>query len=143
MSTCWLCHFDPRQTKSNKTVREVFGSQTWPTTDVQYTFKWDCMIYSMSRSLYPLLVRGSRLNRQNKKLLYTMVVKPAITYAAPIWCSILVTTMSIGTQIYAPHLQFWQTYLPQRSLRTLQRHNTTSGLRPRNLPEILCHQIGR
>ena len=50
-------------------------------------------VYSMSRSLYPLSVRGSRLNRNNKKLLYTMVVRPAITYAAPVWCSIPVTTM--------------------------------------------------
>ena len=50
-------------------------------------------VYSMSRSLYPLMVRGSRLNRQNKKLLYTMVIRPAITYAAPVWCSIPATTM--------------------------------------------------
>ena len=44
----------------------------------------------MTRSLYPLLIRGSRLNRTHEKL-YTMVVRPAITYAAPVWCSI--TTM--------------------------------------------------
>ena len=50
-------------------------------------------VYSMSRSLYPLMARGSRLNRQNKKLLYTMVIRPAITYAAPVWCSIPKTTM--------------------------------------------------
>ena len=50
-------------------------------------------VYSMSRGLYSLLVRGSRLNRRNKRLLYTMIVRPAITYAAPVWCSIPTTTM--------------------------------------------------
>ena len=47
----------------------------------------------MSRSLYPLLARNSRLNRHNKKLIYTVIVRPALTYAAPVWCSASATTI--------------------------------------------------
>ena len=39
------------------------------------------------RQLYPLLNRYSALSIKNKKLLYTAIIKPIITYAAPIWCS--------------------------------------------------------
>lgn len=38
------------------------------------------------RLLYPLLNRNSKLSPKNKKLLYTAVIRPSITYAAPVWC---------------------------------------------------------
>ena len=50
-------------------------------------------VYSLSRSLYPLMAGNSKLNRNNKKLIYTAVVRPALTYAAPAWCSASATTI--------------------------------------------------
>lgn len=37
--------------------------------------------------VYPLLNRNSKLSVQTKKLLYTAIIRPIITYAAPVWCS--------------------------------------------------------
>lgn len=37
--------------------------------------------------LYPLLNKNSKLSTNNKRLLYTAVIRPTITYAAPVWCS--------------------------------------------------------
>lgn len=39
------------------------------------------------RALYPLLNKRSALSVKNKKLLYTAIIRPTITYAAPVWCS--------------------------------------------------------
>lgn len=39
------------------------------------------------RILYPLLNRSSKLSIQAKKTLYTAIIRPIITYAAPVWCS--------------------------------------------------------
>ena len=41
------------------------------------------LVYSMCRSLYPIMDRGSRLNRQNNRLLYTMVIR-LLTSLAPV-----------------------------------------------------------
>lgn len=40
------------------------------------------------RLLYPLLNKNSKLSVKNKRLLYTAVIRPTITYAAPVWCSV-------------------------------------------------------
>lgn len=45
------------------------------------------------RLLYPLLNRNSKLSTKNKKLLYTAVIRPTITYAAPVWCSASKTSL--------------------------------------------------
>lgn len=37
------------------------------------------------RSLYPVLNRRSRLNLKNKNLLFTSIIRPILTYGAPIW----------------------------------------------------------
>lgn len=39
------------------------------------------------RALYPLFNKRSTLSVKNKKLLYTAIIRPTITYAAPVWCS--------------------------------------------------------
>ena len=39
------------------------------------------------RSMYPLLSKNSSMNPKNKKLLYTAIIRPIITYANPVWCS--------------------------------------------------------
>lgn len=44
--------------------------------------------YGVQRTLYPLLARNSGLTRENKKLVYTALVRPMLTYACPVWCSI-------------------------------------------------------
>ena len=43
------------------------------------------------RLLYPLLNKYSQLSQKNKKLLYTAVIRPILTYAAPVWSSISAT----------------------------------------------------
>lgn len=39
------------------------------------------------RALYPLLAPKSRLSTDNKKLIYTSVIRPILTYGSPIWAS--------------------------------------------------------
>ena len=75
-------------------------------------------VYSISRSLYPLLARSSRRNRQNKKLIYTVAIRPAFRRGAA------------------------QVHLHQRPICTLSRHYSTSGLHPANIPEVLYFQTG-
>lgn len=45
------------------------------------------------RLLYPLLNKYSKLSSKNKKILYTAIIRPAITYAAPVWCSVPKTSI--------------------------------------------------
>lgn len=40
----------------------------------------------IKNSLHPLLCKNSKLNMKNKKILYTSIIRPVITYAAPAWC---------------------------------------------------------
>lgn len=50
--------------------------------------------HQIIRLLYSLLNRNSHLSTNNKKLLYTAIIRPAITYAAPIWCSASKTSIN-------------------------------------------------
>ncbi|GFT59818.1 RNA-directed DNA polymerase from mobile element jockey [Trichonephila clavipes] len=38
-----------------------------------------------TRKLYSLICRKSKLNRHNKLLIYTLIMKPLLTYASPVW----------------------------------------------------------
>ncbi|GFT48048.1 RNA-directed DNA polymerase from mobile element jockey [Trichonephila clavipes] len=38
-----------------------------------------------TRKLYSLICRKSKLNRHNKLLIYTLIMKPLFTYASPVW----------------------------------------------------------
>ncbi|GFS67468.1 RNA-directed DNA polymerase from mobile element jockey [Trichonephila clavipes] len=38
-----------------------------------------------TRKLYSLICRKSQLNRHNKLLIYTLIMKPLLTYASPVW----------------------------------------------------------
>lgn len=40
---------------------------------------------ALTRSLYPLIARRSRLSRANKLAVYKQVLSPALLYAAPVW----------------------------------------------------------
>lgn len=42
--------------------------------------------YATTKTLYPLLAKTAKTTQQNKKLIYTSILRPIITYAAPIWC---------------------------------------------------------
>lgn len=37
------------------------------------------------KSLYPLLNRNSKLSLENKLLLYKSIIRPILTYGAPVW----------------------------------------------------------
>lgn len=50
--------------------------------------------YGAKKSLYPLLRKNSKLNFQNKKLIYTTLIRPLMTYAAPAWCHLKPRPMS-------------------------------------------------
>lgn len=44
-------------------------------------------------ALYPLLARNSKLNIDNKLLLYKVALRPAMTYASPVWGNAAVSTI--------------------------------------------------
>lgn len=37
------------------------------------------------RALYPLIKKNGKLNYENKRLIYTTIMRPILTYAAPVW----------------------------------------------------------
>ncbi|KFM73144.1 putative RNA-directed DNA polymerase from transposon BS, partial [Stegodyphus mimosarum] len=43
--------------------------------------------YGIIKRLYPLLAKDSGLSLNRKRRLYTAIVRPIITYAAPTWAS--------------------------------------------------------
>ena len=47
----------------------------------------------LMRSLYPLMISQS-LDRTNKALIYTALIRPVITYGCPVWSGISMTAMS-------------------------------------------------
>lgn len=49
--------------------------------------------YAVNRKLYPLMVKNSALSIHNKLLIYKMIIRPIMLYAAPIWCSVAPTTI--------------------------------------------------
>ena len=42
--------------------------------------------YSVMKQLFPLMAKGSAVSSYNKLLIYKMILRPIITYAAPVWC---------------------------------------------------------
>ncbi|GFV07282.1 RNA-directed DNA polymerase from mobile element jockey [Trichonephila clavipes] len=48
-----------------------------------------------SRQLYSLIGRKSKLNRHNKMLIYTLILKPLLTYASPIWAHAARTNINL------------------------------------------------
>lgn len=81
------------------------------------------------RTLYPLLNKKSPMSIQNKKLLYTAIIRPLISYAAPVWCCDISNTSLL-------HIQ----RLQNRCLRLVlskDRYTSTDTLhRLTNLPTI-------
>lgn len=55
--------------------------------------------YGNMKTLFPLLSRDSFLTHKNKKLIYTTILRPTLTYAAPAWCHVSKTTIK-PLQIY-------------------------------------------
>ncbi|GFX13810.1 RNA-directed DNA polymerase from mobile element jockey [Trichonephila clavipes] len=47
------------------------------------------------RQLYFLTCRKSKLNRRNKLLIYTLILKPLLTYASPIWAHAARTNINL------------------------------------------------
>ncbi|GFU71923.1 RNA-directed DNA polymerase from mobile element jockey [Trichonephila clavipes] len=41
--------------------------------------------WQVVRKIYPLIARNSTLSRENKLLTYKLIIRPILTYAAPIW----------------------------------------------------------
>lgn len=50
-------------------------------------------LYMATRCLYPLLAKKSALSQRNKKLLYTVMLRPIITYASPVWMGVSKTAL--------------------------------------------------
>jgi hypothetical protein len=44
-------------------------------------------------ALFPLMNRKSKLSNQNKIKIYKTIIRPVVTYAAPVWCNISKTTL--------------------------------------------------
>ena len=47
--------------------------------------------HAVIKKLYPLLLSNSALSITNKKLIYKMLIRPIMTYATPVWCSMAKT----------------------------------------------------
>lgn len=47
--------------------------------------------HGATRSMYPLLAKNSPLDQKTKQLIYTVILRPILTYAAPVWSSASVT----------------------------------------------------
>lgn len=86
---------------------------------------------SCLRTLYPLLNKNSRLNQNNKKLIYTSIIRPLITYAAPV---LAMTSKTQKTKIQR---------LQNKCLRlilTADRYTTIQELhRQTDIPTIIQH----
>ncbi|KAK2578997.1 hypothetical protein KPH14_012659 [Odynerus spinipes] len=50
-------------------------------------------VYAVVKKIYPLMIHDSALTSNNKKLIYKMLIRPIIAYAAPVWCSMANTHM--------------------------------------------------
>ncbi|GFX35375.1 RNA-directed DNA polymerase from mobile element jockey [Trichonephila clavipes] len=48
-----------------------------------------------TRQLYSLIGKKSKLNRHNKMLIYTLILKPLLTYASPIWAHAARTNINL------------------------------------------------
>jgi len=48
--------------------------------------------YAVQKKIYPLMTKNS-LSTSNKILIYKMLLRPIITYAAPVWCNIAKTNL--------------------------------------------------
>ncbi|GFX09102.1 RNA-directed DNA polymerase from mobile element jockey [Trichonephila clavipes] len=48
-----------------------------------------------TRQLYSLICKKSKLNRHNKMLIYTLILKPLLTYASPIWAHAARTNINL------------------------------------------------
>ncbi|CAH1384682.1 unnamed protein product, partial [Tenebrio molitor] len=44
-------------------------------------------------ALFPLMNKKSKLSKQNKIKIYKTIIRPVVTYAAPVWCNISKTTL--------------------------------------------------
>lgn len=72
-------------------------------------------------TLYPLLCRKSKLNLQNKLLIYKMAIRPIMTYATPAYYHLLAPTNSKKLQIAQNGCLKLCLDLPRRT-RTIQVH---------------------
>lgn len=84
------------------TIPKIEGAQITPQQSVKYLgVHLDCRLnfrrhikntlkkaYNTNRLLYPLMGPKSFLNEKNKKLLYKTIIRPILTYAAPIWSGV-------------------------------------------------------
>ncbi|GFW87241.1 RNA-directed DNA polymerase from mobile element jockey [Trichonephila clavipes] len=49
----------------------------------------------MLRVNFKLICRKSKLNRRNKLLIYTLILKPLLTYASPVWAHAARTNINL------------------------------------------------
>ena len=98
-----------KKTKDTKIFQPitVYGFPTTPVTTVRYlgvhldskithhkhVKEINRKVYMVIKKIYPLLAKNSALSLKNKKLIYKMIIRPIITYASPVWCSMAKTHM--------------------------------------------------
>lgn len=51
--------------------------------------------YGVMRQIYSLMAKNSKLSITNKRLIYIMILRPILLYAAPVWCSAAPTNIKI------------------------------------------------
>ena len=80
---------------------KIYGHKIEPTNSTRYlgvhldsklTFKNHIKqvlrkVYLVQNKMYPIMIKNSPLSKYNKLLIYKMILRPIVTYAAPAWCS--------------------------------------------------------
>lgn len=86
---------------------KVYGQQVAPSNNVKYlgvhldsklTYKHHLKmaiqkVYPIMKKVYPLLVKNSSVTMENKRLIYTSILRPVLVYGAPVWCSAAMTNL--------------------------------------------------
>lgn len=125
--------------------------------------------YAVMKQLYPLMVKGSAVSKYNKLLIYKMILRPIVTYAAAVWCDTAKTNLKplqsyqnkclrlilnadryskiadLHEQTEMPYVKEYIYSLAERFYNTQLSHNNLTKditqLRIHNLPEHFKYEL--
>jgi hypothetical protein len=81
------------------------------------------------KTLYPLMARRSKLNVENKTRIYKTIIRPIITYAAPVWCGVSDTALHCLQTLQNKCLRLATNSSPYTRISKLHNETETEMLR--------------